>query len=180
MLAYKGFDRGLRCLEYQFTMGLNVTEKANCCRNGFHCAANPLDCLWHYPDVQNSEYYLVEAGGDMDEDALDSKISCTELTILRELDLYHLILHGLAYMHAHPLLPWSSKVVKDRAVAASGYAVVRGADPVVKGNLGDILALARENPATHAVEEIALTRVDGETIQPNTWYGVDWKVRSGL
>ena len=33
MLAYKGFEKGLRCLGYQFTMGLNVTEKANCRQN---------------------------------------------------------------------------------------------------------------------------------------------------
>lgn len=180
MLAYKGFDQGLNCRGYQFVMGLNVTEKANCQQNGFHCAANPLDCLYHYPDVQHSEYYLVDASGDLDEDNIDSKISCTELTILRRLDLYHLILHGLAYMHDHPLLPWSSMVRKNRAVTQDGYVVVRGDDPMAKGGLGDILALAREDPGSHLVEEIALTRVDGETIRPDTWYGVDWKVRSGL
>ena len=80
MLAYKGFHQGLICLDYQFSMGLNVTEKANCRANGFHCAANPFDCLSHYPDTAHSEYYLVNAGGDMDEDNIDSKISCTELT----------------------------------------------------------------------------------------------------
>ena len=30
MLAYKGFKPGLVCLGYQFKMGLNVTDKANC------------------------------------------------------------------------------------------------------------------------------------------------------
>jgi len=30
MLAYKGFKPGLVCLGYQFAMGLNVTDKANC------------------------------------------------------------------------------------------------------------------------------------------------------
>ena len=68
MLAYKGFHKGLICRNYQFSMGLNVTEKANCRVNGFHCAANPFDCLVHYPDTADSEYYLVNAEGDMDED----------------------------------------------------------------------------------------------------------------
>ena len=97
MLAYKGFEKGLICRGYQFTMGKNVTDQANCQRNGFHCAANPLDCLYHYPNIYTSEYYLVKAEGDLDEDAYDSKISCTELTILRKLDVEQLILHGLAY-----------------------------------------------------------------------------------
>lgn len=90
MLAYKGFEKGLICRGYQFIMGKNVTDQANCQRNGFHCAANPLDCLYHYPNIYTSEYYLVKAEGDLDEDAYDSKISCTELTILRRLDVEQL------------------------------------------------------------------------------------------
>ena len=42
MIAYKGFHPGLVCRDYQFVMGLNITDKANCAQNGFHCAENPL------------------------------------------------------------------------------------------------------------------------------------------
>ena len=45
MIAYKGFRPGMICIDYQFQMGLNVTEKANCRQNGFHCAEDPLDCV---------------------------------------------------------------------------------------------------------------------------------------
>ena len=45
MIAYKGFRPGMICIGYQFQMGLNVTEKANCRQNGFHCAEDPLDCV---------------------------------------------------------------------------------------------------------------------------------------
>ena len=68
MIAYKGFRPGMICIDYQFQMGLNVTEKANCRQNGFHCAEDPLDCLSYYGDVDHSEYYIVNAGGDIDED----------------------------------------------------------------------------------------------------------------
>lgn len=84
MIAYKAFRPGLICRGYQFVMGLNVTDKANCARNGFHSAENPLDCLSYYP-FEDSEFYLVDAGGDIDEDNSDSKISCTELRILKQL-----------------------------------------------------------------------------------------------
>lgn len=30
MIAYKGFRPGLVCRGYQFKMGLNITDKANC------------------------------------------------------------------------------------------------------------------------------------------------------
>ena len=180
MLAYKGFHQGLICRDYQFSMGLNVTEKANCRANGFHCAANPFDCLSHYPDTAHSEYYLVNAGGDMDEDNIDSKISCTELTILRKLELDQLLLHGLAYMAVHPLQPWSSRVIRDSATAFNGCAVARGVDPRARGKIGDILALAKENLYGTGIEEICLARVDGNKVLPDTWYGVDLKARVAI
>ena len=62
MIAYKGMEPGMICRGYQLQMGLNVTEQANCRENGFHCAANPMDCLHYYGDFQNSEYYLVRSG----------------------------------------------------------------------------------------------------------------------
>ena len=86
MIAYKGMRPGMVCLGYQLRMGLNVTEQANCRENGFHCAANPMDCLRYYGDFQNSEYFLVRPCGDLDEDAADSKISCTQLWVLRKLE----------------------------------------------------------------------------------------------
>lgn len=55
MIAYKGFLPGLICRGYQFRMGLNVTEKANCAHNGFHCAEDPLDCLRYYGDINHAE-----------------------------------------------------------------------------------------------------------------------------
>lgn len=85
VIAYKGFDPGLICRGYQFHMGLNVTDKANCRANGFHCAENPLDCLSYYSDMTQAEYYIVEACGDIDEDDCDSKIACTLLNIIKRL-----------------------------------------------------------------------------------------------
>ena len=102
VIAYKGFHKGLICMGYQFVMGKNVTEKANCRENGFHCAENPLDCLNYYPDIGNSEYCIVAAGGDLDEDGTDTKISCTELTILKRPTLKDFFLHVLVYMAVHP------------------------------------------------------------------------------
>ena len=170
MIAYKGFCRGLVCLGYQFVMGLNVTEQANCGANGFHCAENPLDCLSYYSDMAGSEYCLVKAGGDVDEDDFDSKISCTELTIVKKLEREEFFLHALAYMADHPGRKWNRHVQKGQGSAQDGFAVVRGADPVACGGKGDILAFARETPDGGKIVQIALTRVDGRKIKANAWY----------
>ena len=178
MIAYKGFRPGMICIDYQFQMGLNVTEKANCRQNGFHCAEDPLDCLSYYGDVDHSEYYIVNAGGDIDEDEVDSKISCTELTVLKRLTKEELFLHGLAFMADHPKRKRNKHIRKDRAEAWGGYAVVRGADPIAKGcRKGDVLAFAKEDPATGSIQQIVVATIDGKTLLPNVWYGVDLEKR---
>jgi hypothetical protein len=154
-------------------MGVNVTEKANCQANGFHSAENPLDCFTYYSDLDETEFYLVDARGDIDEDCVDTKIACTELDIIKKLSREEVFLYGLAYMVDHPFRKWSSHVRKDRAKATNGYAVVRGIDPLACGELGDILALAKENPASDSILQVALARVDGRKILPGVWYGSD-------
>lgn len=175
MIAYKGFAPGLICRGYQFHVGLNTTEEANCAQNGFHCALNPLDCLSYYPDMSKAEYWLVDAGGDVDEDAHDSKISCTELTILRRLSLKDFVVHALAYMHDHPLLEVNRQYVEsDFGVAKNGFVIVRGVDPRAKGKVGDIVAMAKENPANGRIEQIAYAEVDGSSTLPGIWYDVEF------
>lgn len=173
MIAYKGFNPGLICRDYQFVMGLNVTEQANCAADGFHCAEDPLDCLTYYSNMKRSEYCLVNAGGDVDEDGSDSKISCTELTILKKLDMEDFFLHALAYMADHPGREWNSRVQKNQARTECGFAVVRGIDPVASGKKGDVLAFAKESPDGRSILQIAVTRVDGKRIKADVWYDVN-------
>ena len=98
-LAYKAFEPGLICrgVAFKGVGQVNVTSEANCVKNGWHCAEDPADCLRYYPNFKNSVYTIVNVGGDVDEDAVDSKISCTELTILRVLEPLDYLLHILIY-----------------------------------------------------------------------------------
>lgn len=179
MIAYKGFDLGLICRGYQFQMGLNVTDKANCARNGFHCAENPLDCLSYYPNMDHSVYCLVNAGGDVDEDDCDSKISCTELTVLKKLDREEFFLHALAYMVDHPARRCGSQVTRDIGSARrNSFVVVRGADPVAKGGWNSILAFAKEEAETGKIVQVTLACADGKRAKSDVWYDADLKERA--
>ena len=64
MIAYKGFNKGLICRGYQFQPGENITEEANCAKNGFHSAENPLDCITYYGNIKDSVYCIVEVYND--------------------------------------------------------------------------------------------------------------------
>ena len=173
--AYKAFEPGLVCRGVQFKpIGeKNVTEAANCARNGWHCAENPADCLSYYPNIRSSVYCIVAVEGDTDEDANDSKISCTELTILRELSLPDYFLHILIYMAKHPSVPCSITQNGRGEARRKGYAVVRGLRPYAKGKLGDILAMAREENGE--IVQIAVHVVDGDRIPVDTYVDLDGK-----
>lgn len=181
MIAYKGFNKGLVCLGYQFKMGLNVTKEANCTKNGFHCAEDPLDCLTYYSDMDNSEYYIVNAGGDVHEDGSDTKISCTELTIIKKMSRKEFVMHALAFIADHPKRAWNARVSRDKAVAANyhKFAIARGRDPVACGPKGSIIAFAKEDESGSVIQ-VALAEVDDIVIKENTWYGVDLVERQGV
>ncbi len=173
MRAFKGFHSDLTCIGYQFKEnGVNRTEKANCGRNGFHCAENPLDCLSYYSDWKRSVYYEVEAGGDLDEDHFDSKISCTEIRLIRRLSFEQLLLEAAAYMVEHPERRWNHRVYREKVTARCGFGVVRGKNPKASGKTGDILVILKEGPDNPGIEEIAFLKIDQKQYYPDRYYDV--------
>lgn len=175
MRAYKGFNDGRVCRGHKFEVGRpNVTLEANCVRNGFHCAENPLDCFTYYPDVRKSEYWEVEAAGDINEDAVDSKIACTELTLIRRLSIKQMVLAGIAYLARHPeQLQRHVCEKKGEASEAGGFVIVGGTDPAACGALGTVLALIRLQKGTGKIQDIGLYAVDGVNIKPGVYYRID-------
>ena len=175
MIAYKAFEKGLRCRGYQFQMGKNVTEKAKTAAYGFHCAENPLDCLSYYGNMNSAEYYVVNAGGDVDEDGYDSKISCTELTIIKKLSKEDFVLHALAWMVDHPKRAVNGRVARDKGISdcsGNGFVIVRGKDPLARGEKGHILAFAKEDDSGRIIEA-GIAVVDGQRVQAGKWYSAD-------
>lgn len=173
MRAFKGFNADLTCRGYQFKQsGINQTEKANCRKNGFHCAENPLDCLTYYPNWRNSVYFEVEAAGDLDEDEFDSKISATQIILKKKLSLEQLLLEAVVYMVRHPNREWHSHVYEEKGYAANGYVVVRGKAPMACGKLGAILVVLQEEMQTAEVQEVGMLRVDGKRYLSDVWYDV--------
>ena len=172
MRAYKAFNIGLSCRGYQFAEGKNVTDQANCVKNGFHCAENPVDCLTYYPNVKTSEYWVVDAGGDIDEDGTDSKIACTELTTIKKLTLNEYMIHCLAWMAKNPESRKHSHVHKDYGAASNGFCIVVGNNPMAKGKReGDVLALLQINKKGQAIA-MGIYTVGERGFEPDKYYDV--------
>ena len=141
--------------------------------NGFHCAGNPLDCLNYYNNWDNAVFYLVLVDGDTDEDEIDSKIACTRIKLVKQLDKEEFIAHSLNYLYQHPLLKMNRRVSRERGQAVSGFAIVRGKYPIAKGSLGDILGFAQEESENNRIEHLSMYIVDGVDIRPDVWYDAD-------
>ena len=178
MIAFKGFDKDLTCTSsgntYQYRLNAwNAESEANCGKNGMHCAENPLDCLSYYPDWNQAVYYMVAVDGDIDEDACDSKISCTRLRLIKKLDMGEFVAHSLKYMLDHPLRSDNHRVCRNKGEdIGQGFVIVRGCNPMAKGTLGTVLGFAKEGRGIGEITELGIHIVDGKEILPDTWYNI--------
>lgn len=170
MKAYKGFNKDLTCRGYKFEEGKIFEEnEANCVKNGFHCAENPLDCFTYYPQIENSAYYIIEAFGDLDEDGTDSKISCTKMQLVQRMTLEKIMIEALVFMVKKPYRKIHHCVKNEEGNAKNGFAIVRGKNPKAKGKIGDVLALAKEEKDSVKIIDAAVGKV-GINAKPDTWY----------
>lgn len=185
IIAYKALDPDLSCTSgghrFQYKIGVwNQEPAADCAKRGFHCAEDPLDCFTYYPHWDQAVYYMVLADGDIDEDGRGSKISCTRLKLVKQLNLEEFVAHSLHYLIRHPGRASNYRVRTERGEAQSGLVIVRGKGPAAKGKLGDILGLAREEEDRPEIAEAGVFIVDGKKYFPDIWYDVHGKPLGGM
>lgn len=175
MRAYKAFKPDLICIsgsnKYQYRKGIiNREREANCVKNGMHCAENPLDCLSYY-SWQGNVFYLVEAGGDVDEDGTDSKISCTELTLVEELSLKRFVEEAVKYIIRYPDRPYQIRSGKVRVCMETGMAecggavIIRGKHPGIAKEEETVLAAISDTIEHGSVIAVIKEEPDSQRIQ---------------
>lgn len=120
---------------YQYNTGKWHEEpQANCVRNGFHACEYIFDCYKYY-NIAYSRLFECEAAGDIDEDGRDSKISCTKIKLIKELNIYEMALEACIYIINHPnrdifIEREQIHVAKETAIA-DDIAIAIGKDPHV-------------------------------------------------
>lgn len=175
MIAYKGFNKDLICTRgkgsYQYTIGTTYKEDtAKCASTGFHCVEEPIEVLRWYA-ASTDRYCIVRAAGDIHEDGCD-KISCTEMTLLKEIDRRSLGLLECDWMMRHPERGYSSHVRKDVGIASKdNIVIVRGKNPKAKGDMGSTLFLVKEHKG--AITDIGVYEIDGKDYLPGVYYRAD-------
>lgn len=179
MRAYKAFNAKLQATmgrgTFQFAPGETYEEpECKCAANGFHCAENPLCTLTYYSDM-DARFFLVEADGDINQDGTGSRISCTRITLMKEITRPQLAAHACLYMQKYPDRDAESVYVKEdkgKCTRKEDFLIVRGKSPMAAGVKGSYLFLIQEHPHSKEISDIYPIYVDGEEIRENVWYGI--------
>jgi hypothetical protein len=66
-VAYKGFDKNLQCLGFQYEIGKTYTHEGRvaACESGFHACEFPLAVFSFYPVADGNRFGVVEQSGDI-------------------------------------------------------------------------------------------------------------------
>ena len=97
MKCYKGFDKDLKCRDFQYEIGKEYEEeRAEICDTGFHACENPLDVFGYYAP-SNSRYCEVELDAN-DQKSDDSKRVGKKIFIKAEIGIAGNIKAGVEYI----------------------------------------------------------------------------------
>ena len=97
MKCYKGFDKGLKCRDFQYEIGKEYEEeRTEICDTGFHACENPLDVFGYYAPA-DSRYCEVELDAN-DQKSDDSKRVGKKISIKAEIGIAGIIKAGLEYI----------------------------------------------------------------------------------
>ena len=180
IVGVKGFDLNLKCRDYQFEVGKTHKEKsAKCCKSGFHFCENPLDVFGYYPPGE-SRFCIVEGSGDIDREGDDSKVSCTELKVVREIQPFEFadlakeyILKNVTDEKSNTGNYSSSSNTGDQSSSSvsgsESVAIVTGYQGKAKGALGCWIVLTERNSEMEILD-IRAVKVDGDSIKADTYY----------
>lgn len=179
MKAYKGFDKDLKCRDFQYEIGKTYEEPtAELCEKGFHACKYPLDVFGYYAPGDMSRYCEVDLDDVSDKKSNeDSKRCGKKIAVKAEIGIAGLVKAAVEYT-MEKAIPENSEHATGRQGAASAtgmesVAAALGIDSKAKGALGCWIVIAeweRDKEFNWHRKDVQCFKVDGENIKPDTWY----------
>ena len=150
MKCFKGFDKDLKCRDFQYEIGKEYTEeKADICNCGFHACEFPMDVFGYYPP-SDSRYCEVDLEANDQKSPDDSKRVGKKISVKAEIGIAGIIKAGVEYIKEQ--VNW-----EDDKATNTGY-------HSAATNTGDYSA------ATNAGEQSAATNTGNYSAATNTGY----------
>lgn len=191
MKCYKGFDKDLRCKDFQYEIGKEYeTERAEICEEGFHACEFPLDVLWYY-NPADSRFCEVELDAN-EQTRDDSKRVGKKIKIGAEIGLSGPVKAGVKFIlekadfenakatntgnrSAATNTGYSSAATNTGDCSAAtvegkeSIAIVTGNGSKASGKRGCWLVLTERDNKNHVLG-VQAVKVDGETIKEDAFY----------
>ena len=97
-LMFKGFDKNLKCRDFQYEVGKEYIHDGNIkvCESGFHACENPMDVFEYYPP-NKARYCEVTGDGKESSDEGGKKTSFEKIKINAEIGLGGIIKAGIKF-----------------------------------------------------------------------------------
>ena len=150
IIAYKGFDKNLKCRDFQYEVGkeYEMDGDIKCCERGFHACESPLEVFDHY-DMLNSRFAEVEQSGEIDKEEDTTKVCSSKIKIKAELNLADIVKLGVEWIKD---VTSPSKLKKETDLNDNGnnYAQIGSSGYYAKiGSSGDYAQI--ESTGNHSV-----------------------------
>ena len=187
MKAYKGFDKDLKCRDFQYEIGKEYEEKsAKLCEKGFHACEYPLDVFAYYPP-SDSRFCEVELEATKERQTDDSKVCGKKIKISAEIGLKGIIDASVKFVmeradfnNAKATNSGDSSVATNsgyRSVATvtkkDSVAIVTGYQSKAKACKGSAIVVVERGAwdgKTYPLLNIKSAIIDGEILKENTYY----------
>ena len=178
IIAYKGFDKNLKCRDYQYEIGKTFEHKGKveACESGFHACEYPLDVFSYYPP-SSSRFAIVKMHGETSKDSDDTKIASAKITIETEIKLPEMINRAVDWIKNK--IDWSddntSNTGYQSAATNTGYqsAATNTGNRSVATNTGYQSAATNtgyQSAATNTGDYSAATNTGYQSAATNTGY----------
>ena len=186
MKCFKGFDKDLKCRDFQYEIGKEYTEeKAGICNYGFHACEFPMDVFNYYPP-SDSRYCEVELEANNQKSSDDSKRVGKKISVKAEIGIAGIIKAGVEYIKEQ--VNWEDDKATntgDRSAATNtgdqSAAIVEGKESIAlatginskaKGKIGCFIVLSewKEINYEYHIVDVKSEKVDGKNIKEDTFY----------
>ena len=197
-LMFKGFDKNLKCRDFQYEVGKEYIHDGNIkvCESGFHACENPMDVFEYYPP-NKARYCEVTGDGKESSDEEGKKTSFEKIKINAEIGLGGIIKAGIKFCFDR--VKWTKEntatgdysgasatgncsgasATGDYSGASAGkgsVAMAVGLQTRAKGEVGSWLVLTeckKTKDGEINIKNVKVAKVDGIKIKADTWYTLE-------
>ena len=177
MKCFKGFDKDLKCKDFQYEIGKEYTEEtADICNCGFHACEFPMDVFGYYPP-SDSRYCEVELEENGQKSSDDSQRVGKKISVKAEIGIAGIIKAGVEYIKEQ--VDWEDDKAtntgnKSAATNTGDYSeATNTGDYSEASNTGDYSAATNtgyQSAATNTGYQSAATNTGDRSAATNTGY----------